>query len=145
MKAHRVWIEIVILGTAIACVLALVIATLGVAAGAAAEDETEQSRTGSQSAAPQQDLVPATVRTYQGILTCSRCGAKHSAELDQSASKCALRCIHAGASFELVNPDFTYLLSGDVVALKPLAGQRVRVVGSLDRNTIQVHSASADI
>jgi hypothetical protein len=35
MKTHRLWIEIVILGTGIACALALLIATLGAAAGAA--------------------------------------------------------------------------------------------------------------
>lgn len=35
MKAHRVWIEIVILGTTIAFGLALLIATLGTAAGTA--------------------------------------------------------------------------------------------------------------
>lgn len=34
MKTHRVWVEIVILSTMIACVLALLIATLGVAVGA---------------------------------------------------------------------------------------------------------------
>ena len=34
MKAHRFLIEIMILGTGIACVLALLIATLGAAAGA---------------------------------------------------------------------------------------------------------------
>ena len=35
MKHHRVWIEIVLLGTTIACVVALLIATVGAAAGAA--------------------------------------------------------------------------------------------------------------
>jgi hypothetical protein len=36
MKRHRVWIEIVLLGTTIACVVALLIATVvGAAAGAA--------------------------------------------------------------------------------------------------------------
>ena len=35
MKPNGVWIEIVLLGTAMACALALLIATLGAAAGAA--------------------------------------------------------------------------------------------------------------
>lgn len=37
MTVHRVWVEIVMFGTAIACGLAIVIASLSVAAGAVVE------------------------------------------------------------------------------------------------------------
>jgi hypothetical protein len=64
MKTNRVWIEIVLLGTAIACALALLFATLGAAAGVAVGEVSVEQQT------------PAiTVQTYEGIVTCSRCGA----------------------------------------------------------------------
>jgi hypothetical protein len=34
MKTHRVWIEIVVIGSTVACALALLFATLGTAMGA---------------------------------------------------------------------------------------------------------------
>src|SRR6266567_7753310 len=68
MKTNRVSIEIVILGTAIACVLALLAATLGAATGAA-EGEADA----------RQQTAPRTDQSYEGMVTCSRCGAKHSA------------------------------------------------------------------
>src|ERR1017187_5102093 len=95
MKTNRVWIEIVILGTAIACVLALLFATLGAAAGAAE---------GEVSARQQTSAPPATTdQTYNGMVTCSRCGVKHSATLGHTASTCTRVCVHAGASFVLVD------------------------------------------
>lgn len=44
MKTNRVWIEIAILGTAIACALALLLATLGAAAGAAVSEVRSSAR-----------------------------------------------------------------------------------------------------
>jgi hypothetical protein len=132
MKTHRVWIEIVVFGTAIACALALLIATLGVAAGAAAEEVVPQAN----SAVGEQ--------AYEGIVTCSRCGAKHSASIGQTASVCVRVCVHGGAQFALVGADSTYLLEGNADSLKKLAGQRARVVGNLSGKTIRVASAVAE-
>ena len=82
MRTNRVWLEIVILGTAIAFGLALLFATLGAAADAAV------------GALPQ--ALPANQsQSYQGMVTCSRCGAKHSAALDRSATTCVRECVHA--------------------------------------------------
>jgi len=137
MKTNRVWIEIVILGTAIACVLALLFATLGAAAGAA---ESEGS-------ARLQPSAPAatTDQAYNGMVTCSRCGVKHSAALGRTASTCARVCVHGGASFVLVDEDATYLLEGDSSALTRVAGQRAHVVGVLNGKTIKISSVSAEI
>jgi len=130
MRTNRVWLEIVILGTAIAFGLALLFATLGAAADAAV------------GALPQ--ALPANQsQSYQGMVTCSRCGAKHSAALDRSATTCVRECVHAGATFALVDDESTYLLEGDSVSLKKLAGQRARVIGTRSGNTIRVLSASA--
>jgi hypothetical protein len=132
MRYHRFWIEIVLLGSVAALALALLFATLGAAAGAA-----ENARDSSQ-------LNPSRT-TFEGMVTCSRCGARHSATLDRSASTCVRVCVHGGASFALVNADATYLLEGDLTVLKKLAGQRARVIGIRDGQTIKVVSMASEI
>jgi hypothetical protein len=52
MKAHQFWIEIVALGTAIACGLALLLATLGAAAATVA-GQVESGQAASASSRPQ--------------------------------------------------------------------------------------------
>ncbi len=133
MKAHRVWIEIVMLGTAIACACALFIAMVATAAG------TAESNVGS----PQPNSAKAE-QAYEGMVTCSRCRARHSAALGQTADVCVRVCVHAGAKFALVGADFSYLLDGDLNALKKLAGQRARIVGTLNGNTIKVTYAAPE-
>jgi len=137
MGTNRVWIEIVVLATAIACGIALLFATLGAAAGAAGGE----ARARQESRPSPQPL--ATGQTYLGMVTCSRCGARHSVALAQSATKCVRICVHGGAGFALVDADATYLLDGDLNDLKKLAGQRVRVVGALNGNTITISSVAA--
>lgn len=132
MKRHRVWIEILVLATSSACLLALLLATLGAVAGAA-ESGTE----------PQQITQATKERTFEGMVTCSRCGAKHSASFAKAADTCVRVCVHDGGSFALVVSDTTYLLQGDMTALKKVAGQRARVVGTLEGKTIKISSVAA--
>jgi hypothetical protein len=129
MKMNRVWIEIVLLGTAMACALALLFATLGAAASAAAEVGALQANT--------------EEHTYEGMVSCSRCGAKHSAKLGQTATTCTRTCVNGGANFSLVQADATYLLDGDLNLLKKVAGQRARIVGALHGQTIRIASVAA--
>ena len=131
MKTNRVWIEIVLLGTAIACALALLFATLGAAAGAA----------GGEAGARQPSPVE---QTYEGMVSCSRCGAKHSSELGQTATTCTRTCVNGGANFALVDVNATYLLEGDLDLLKKVAGQRARIVGALRGKTIMISSVAAE-
>jgi hypothetical protein len=133
MRYHRFWIEIVLLGSAAALALALLFATFGAAAGAA-ENVGESSQ-----------LNPSGTTSFEGMVTCSRCGAKHSAALDRSASTCVRVCVHGGASFALVNAEATYLLDGDLTALKKLAGQRARITGTRDGQIIKVASVTSEI
>ena len=105
MRTHRIWIEILLLGTAIACVLALLIASLGVAAGTATDESSKQA------------TPPTNEQTYEGMVTCSRCGAKHSAALGEKAADCARTCVRGGATFVLVEGNATYLLDGDLGVL----------------------------
>jgi hypothetical protein len=125
----RFWVETIALVTVIACALALVIATLGAVAGATAgEPESGQS-------------TPSSIaRTYEGVITDTRCGAKHSATIGATAAACTLACVRGGERFVLVDGDTTYLLEGDVVALKRVAGQRAKIVGTLNGKKISVTS-----
>ena len=132
MKVHRFWVEIVMVGTAVACGLALLLATLGAATGAAI------------GAFGQSQPTPAiTEQTYEGMVTCSRCGARHSAKLGETASDCTRKCVHAGAKFALVVGEKTFLLEGDLDGLKKVAGERARITGSATGNTIRVLSVTA--
>ena len=122
MKIQRLWLEIVIASTAVACLLALLIAALGAAAVA------------TESLARQQ--------TYEGVVTCSRCGARHSSEISKTAADCTRTCVHGGATFALVDGDNSYLLQGDLNTLKQVAGQRTSIVGTVTGKTIRVSSVN---
>jgi hypothetical protein len=114
--------------------LVFLIAGLGLIGPAAGESAPAQS--GSSSAAPTQ--------SYEGMLTDTRCGAKHSAAIGKAAADCARVCVHGGERFALVDGDNVYVLEGDLEPLKRMAGQRVRIVGSLNGNTIAVSSVVGD-
>lgn len=109
---------------AIACALAIVMATLGSVAFA------------EQSNQPQQ--------TYEGVLTDTHCGAKHSAAIGKTAADCARACVHGGEEFALVDGDTVYRLEGDQMLLKRVAGQRVKVVGKLNGGKLKVTSISTN-
>lgn len=124
-KKARFLIETVAFVTGAACALALLIATLGVVAAAAAGQQESGTR------------------TYEGIITDTRCGAKHSATMGRTASDCTIACVREGEHFVLVDGDTTYLLDGDAMALKQVAGRRVRIAGALSGKTISVTSVIA--
>ncbi|MGH9493635.1 MAG: hypothetical protein ACRD3B_01455 [Candidatus Sulfotelmatobacter sp.] len=137
MKTQNFWIEIVLVGAAIACALALLIATLGAAAGTVTGSGNPQDQFGST---PTQEAE----QVYEGMITCSRCGARHPAAMNASATACVRSCIHGGDSFSLIsNSESTYRLDGDLAVLKKFAGQRARIVGTLTGKTIRVSSAGA--
>ena len=79
---------------------------------------------------------------YEGIVTDTHCGAKHSAAVGLSAADCTRACVHSGESFALVDGEKTYRLKGDEAALKRVAGERVKLAGTLTDNTISVGSVS---
>jgi hypothetical protein len=108
---------------AIACVLAVVIATLGAVAIAEQSDPPQQ--------------------TYEGVVTDTHCGAKHSAAIGKTAADCTRACVHGGAEFALVDGDIIYRLEGDQMLLKRVAGQRVRVVGTSNGDKLKVTSVTA--
>ena len=132
MRTKHFWIEIIGLGSAIALAVALLLATLGAAAGSVmAQDESSQT-----------PAAPA-VQTFRGMVTCSRCGAKHSAALGHTASDCVRICVHSGAGFALIDGDKVYQLRGDLTMIKKVAGQRAEITGVAQGNTITVASVVA--
>ena len=139
MKTNQIWIESVALGTATACALALLIAVLasGTAAVTGRDGSGQANESGSVQANETGSVQP---RTYEGMVTCTRCGAKHSAKLARTATNCTLTCVHGGAKFALVDGDKLYPLDGDLNILKRLAGQRARVVGVMRGDAITVSS-----
>ena len=130
MNGRYLWMEILLLGTVVAVALALLLAVLGTGAGVAIGQ-----------ASP---VTPAVSgQSFEGMVTCSRCGAKHQPALDQSATTCVRVCVHGGASFALIDDESVYILDGDVPTLKKLAGQRARVTGKRTGNTISVVSITS--
>ncbi len=133
MTKIRFWIEMLLAASAIACIVALFLATLGSAAGAGdAESETEK---------PAQTSTVQT-QVYEGIITDTRCGAKHSAAVGLAAADCTRACVHRGDGFALVDGEKTYTLQGQPAALKRAAGERVKIFGTLNRNVISVASVA---
>jgi hypothetical protein len=136
------WVGTIALIGAIAYSLTLFIGTPRAAAGAG-----PQSNSAAQSS-PVAELAKAP--TYEGVITDTHCGAKHSAPLAETAAECTRVCVHAGERFALVDGDKMYVLEGEPAALKRAAGERVTVAGTLNGNTISVISvrspkSSADL
>jgi len=127
------WVGTIALVSAIACILALGIAALGAIAGTAV-------------AAPapnQPDTEAGTQKSYDGMITDTRCGAKHSASIGKTAADCTLVCIHGGEQFALVDGETVYSLEGETVQLKRVAGQRVRIIGALKGSKLSVISITS--
>jgi hypothetical protein len=132
MRANRLWLEIVGVGAAIALALALLIASLGAAAAAVSgQDEMGQAM----------PTAPGA-KTYQGMVTCSRCRAKHSAAMSRTATDCTLACVRSGAKFALIDGENVYELDGDLTVLKIAAGQRANITGVANGNRIAVSSVA---
>jgi len=156
MKTNRFWIEMIAIGAMIACALALLIATVATGTAAVAEpSDAEAAAVGSpdpssssqsppsQSSLSQDEMSKSPQQTYEGMVTCSRCGAKHSAKFGKTASDCVRVCVHAGARFSLIEGDKVYQLDGDLNSLKQLAGQRARITGVMHGDTITISSIAA--
>ncbi|MGA7167957.1 MAG: hypothetical protein WBX08_02320 [Candidatus Sulfotelmatobacter sp.] len=134
MTKIRLWIEMLLAASAIACIVALFLATLGSAAGAADEDSKAE---------PPAQISTAQTQLYEGVITDTRCGAKHSAAVGLAAADCTRVCVHRGDSFALVDGEKTYTLQGQQAALKRVAGERVKIFGTLNGNTISVASVAS--
>jgi hypothetical protein len=138
ISSNRFWFEIVTLTGAVAFALALLIATLGTVGGAAASEPKL-----SQPQSIQHQSAPASAtQTYEGMISDSHCGAKHSAAIGLSATDCTIMCVRGGEHFLLVDDKITYVLEGDPTILKQSAGRRVKITGTENDGTISVTAVS---
>lgn len=140
----RLWIEPVATICGIACVLAVFFVTVGAASrdGSDGSEPAEQAASQAQSMGAKSAAMasPASTQTYDGVVTDTHCGARHSADAAQSAAGCTRSCVHAGEHFALVDGDKVYVLEGETESLKRAAGERVTVIGTLNDKTISVDS-----
>lgn len=149
MKKTQLWIEIVMFATGMACGVALFLACLAAVAGVAGEFPAPQAVAAELQPPSVLQSSPAVQpaadpqQAYEGMVTCSQCGARHSAKSGKTAAECSRACFFKGAQFTLVEGETTYLLDGDVALVKKFAGQRARIVGALKGNTIIVSAVAA--
>lgn len=81
-------------------------------------------------------------QVFSGIVTDSRCGAKHPQDSAQSPAECIRSCVRHGAKYMLVDGEANYILAGSPAVLDGLAGQRARIQGVLDGAVLSVTAAA---
>ncbi len=81
----------------------------------------------------------ADPNTFIGLISDISCGPRHKLR-DKSAEECTRVCQRAGVSFALVAGEHTYQLKGDTNDVAVLAGQKAKVSGTLQGNTINVNA-----
>jgi hypothetical protein len=135
-KAFRpcFWIEPLVSRSVVSFVLVMLIAILGLMPGV---DAAKPAGGRAQSSTAMQ------TQSYEGMIADTHCGAKHSAAIGLAAADCTRVCVHGGEQFALVDGDSVYVLEGELDAIKKVAGQRVRIVGTVNGNTISVSSVVA--
>ena len=143
MKHRRAWISL--LGfcvlTAIGAALALAMIFAG-GAVALAGHRAEAAQVGESSPQSLPGDHPSSTR-FTGMITCSRCRARHMRNSRMSAEECVHACVRAGAVYLLVDGDRSYILMGESDAVSKFAGQRAHIMGTLQNGAILVESASS--
>jgi hypothetical protein len=86
---------------------------------------------------------PSPDQIFWGVVTDSRCGAKHSPDSAQDPAECIRSCVRHGAKYMLVDGEANYILAGSPAVLDGLAGQRARIQGALDGAVLSVTAAAA--
>ena len=86
-------------------------------------------------------LESAQKKTLTGTVSDAMCGAKHKMG-DVSAAQCTTGCVGMGSKYALVVGSTVYELEGQADNLKALAGEKVKLTGTVDGQKIQVESVS---
>ena len=86
--------------------------------------------------------APAT-KKISGMITDSKCAAKHAKGSRKSPAECTRACVRGGAKYTLVDGDKVYTLEGNEGQLERVAGERATVEGTVDGSTIKVVSVSS--
>ena len=93
---------------------------------------------------PVDDGGAASGQTFAGMITDSRCGARHRMNSGKTSSECARSCVRHGAHYVLVDGEKVYALEGYADQLEKLAGERANIVGMLEGDTIKVTAVVAE-
>jgi hypothetical protein len=84
----------------------------------------------------------ANANTFVGLVSDSDCGPRHKMR-DKSAEECTRACQRAGADYVLVAGEKIYKLEGNANDVAVLAGQKAKITGTLQGNTIIVNGVNA--
>jgi hypothetical protein len=141
MKRNRSWLSLIGSCTLMALGAALALAVVGAVASAALP--THESSDEPQLAAPTAPQVMPGGGVFEGMVTDSRCSARHTKNSRLNPAECARQCVRQGASYVLVDGNRRYRLVGSEESLEKFAGQRIRINGSRQGETIQVSSAAS--
>jgi hypothetical protein len=87
-------------------------------------------------------FAAAAPKTYSGVITDTMCGKDHAMMNIKPDSKCVAECVKSGSKYALLEGSNVYELS-DQKTPEKFAGQKVKVTGALEGQTIQVKSISA--
>ena len=126
MRLRDLWFQTIGLSVSVAVLSAVIIAmlTAGAVLALGQKDPSE--------ARPEKILT--------GVLTDSRCMGHHPSASKMTSADCTLFCIKQGASWALVDGDAVYTLKADSPSFNKLAGQRVKLTGSIEGKSIDVKS-----
>lgn len=113
-------------------------------AGASAEPITEPPAAAQNALQPVDDSGAASGQTFAGMITDSRCGARHPMNSGKTSAECVRSCVRHGAHYVLVDGEKVYGLQGDPAELEKLAGERVNIVGTLEGDTIKVKAVTTE-
>ncbi len=137
MNKGRSWVALVALCTTRALAVALVSGVLF----ASATFVLAAAKGGKP--VPTPESTTSKGRVFAGLITDSHCGARHDMDSGKNTMECTKMCVRNGSRYVLVEGDKRYELAGTDSELDGLAGQRVKVVGSLAGNTITIGSISS--
>jgi len=84
----------------------------------------------------------AAPQAFTGRLTDSMCTKKHMMP-GKTDAECTRECVKAGAHYVIVSGSKMYAITGDQKQFNELAGQKVKITGELEGDSIAVSSISA--
>ena len=142
MKHRRTWISL--LGFCLLAAMGAALALAMIFAGGAvalAGHRAEAAQVGESAPSSLPSDHPSSTR-FTGMITCSRCRARHMRNSRMTAEECARACVRAGAVYILVDGDRSHILIGESEEVSKFAGQRANIMGTLQNGAILVDSTS---
>jgi hypothetical protein len=91
---------------------------------------------------PALQQVHAASQPFDGVISDSMCGKKHTMAAGKTDAQCVQECIKSGSSYALVAGSKVYTLAAKPQTIAPFAGKQVHIEGDVKGNTIKVTSIS---